>query len=259
MLIKDRLALESMRTVDAVLFDKTGTLTKGQPTVTGVEPAQGCADNEVLALAAAAESDSEHPLARAIVGAAQHRSLEVPAAEDFSSSPAVGVRATVQGRAIQVGGPHLLAGSRREELPVADTWRSEGAIILHVLADGEVIGALRLADEIRPESHATVEALHAVGAEVVMITGDAQAVAETVAAELGIDRVFAGVRPEDKAAKVKELQEEGQKVAMVGDGVNDAPPWLKPTSESPSGQAPMWPSVRPGSSSPAPTRDRCFR
>nr|WP_246836368.1 heavy metal translocating P-type ATPase [Nesterenkonia sp. NBAIMH1] len=222
-LIKDRLALESMRTVDAVLFDKTGTLTKGEPTVTGVEPAQGYGENEVLALAAAAESDSEHPLARAIVGAAQHRSLEVPAAEDFSSSPAVGVRATVQGKAIQVGGPHLLTESRREELPVADTWRSEGAIILHVLADGEVIGALRLADEIRPESHATVEALHAVGAEVVMITGDAQAVADTVAAELGIDRVFAGVRPEDKAAKVQELQQEGQKVAMVGDGVNDAP------------------------------------
>ncbi|WP_199765260.1 heavy metal translocating P-type ATPase [Nesterenkonia massiliensis] len=222
-LIKDRLALESMRTVDSVLFDKTGTLTKGEPTVTGVEPAQGYTDDEVLALAAAAEADSEHPLARAIVGAASHRNLEVPAAGAFSSSPAVGVRATVKGTVIQVGGPYMLSEQHQDELPIAEHWRNEGAIILHVLADGEVIGALRLADEIRPESHATVEALHAVGAQVVMITGDAQAVADTVAAELGIDRVFAGVRPEDKAAKVKELQKEGQKVAMVGDGVNDAP------------------------------------
>nr|WP_022872678.1 heavy metal translocating P-type ATPase [Nesterenkonia alba] len=222
-LIKDRLALESMRTVDAVLFDKTGTLTKGEPTVTGIEPTQGYTGDEVLTLAAAAESDSEHPLARAILSAAHHRSLDVPAAGDFSSSPAVGVRATVEGTVIQVGGPYLLTEQGRAELPIAEQWRNEGAIILHVLADGEVIGALRLADEIRPESKETVQALHAVGAQVVMITGDAQAVADTVAAELGIDRIFAGVRPEDKAAKVAELQQEGQKVAMVGDGVNDAP------------------------------------
>ena len=222
-LIKDRLALESMRTVDAVLFDKTGTLTKGEPTVTGVEPAPGYTEDEVLALAAAAEADSEHPLARAILGAAAHHSLAVPAAGDFSSSPAVGVRATVNDTVIQVGGPSMLTEQRQDELPIADQWRKQGAIILHVLTDGEVIGALRLADEIRPESRATVEALHAVGAQVVMITGDAQAVADTVAAELGIDRVFAGVRPEDKAVTVEELQREGQKVAMVGDGVNDAP------------------------------------
>ncbi len=124
---------------------------------------------------------------------------------------------------VEVGGPYLLEHHGLPELPIADKWRTEGAIILHVVADGEVIGALRLADEIRPESHDAVDALHAVGAQVVMITGDAQAVAETVAAELGIDRVFAGVRPEDKAAKVAELQREGRKVAMVGDGVNDAP------------------------------------
>nr|WP_223881179.1 heavy metal translocating P-type ATPase [Nesterenkonia ebinurensis] len=222
-LIKDRLALESMRTVDAVLFDKTGTLTKGEPTVTGIEPIHGYTEDEVLVLAAAAEADSEHPLARAILGSATHRSLEVPAAGDFSSSPAVGVRAAVNGTVIQVGGPYMLTEQRQDELPIAKQWRNEGAIILHVLADGEVIGALRLADDIRPESKATVEALHAVGTQVVMITGDAQAVADTVAAELGIDRVFAGVRPEDKAAKVQELQQEGQKVAMVGDGVNDAP------------------------------------
>lgn len=222
-LIKDRLALESMRTVDAVLFDKTGTLTKGEPTVTAIDPAGGRDKEDVLALAAAAEADSEHPLARAITGAAQARGVAVPQAIDFSSSPAVGVKATVGGEVIEVGGPYLLEQHSTGELPVADEWRREGAIILHVLADGEVIGALRLADEIRPESRDAVDALHSAGAEVVMITGDAQAVADTVAKDLGIDRVFAGVRPEHKAAKVKELQGEGHKVAMVGDGVNDAP------------------------------------
>ncbi len=222
-LIKDRLALESMRTVDAVLFDKTGTLTKGEPTVTAIDPIEGRDEDDVLALAAAAEADSEHPLARAITGAARSKKIQVPKASDFSSSPAVGVKATVDGAVIEVGGPYLLDQQNRDELPVADQWREEGAIILHVLADGDVIGALRLADEIRPESRDAVDALHSAGAQVVMITGDAQAVADTVAKDLGIDRVFAGVRPEDKAAKVKELQDEGRKVAMVGDGVNDAP------------------------------------
>ena len=222
-LIKDRLALESMRTVDAVLFDKTGTLTKGEPTVTAIDTISGYEEAYVLALAAAAEADSEHPLARAITGAAETRDVAVPSASDFSSSPAVGVKATVDGEVIEVGGPYLLEKHSAEELPIADEWRKEGAIILHVLADGEVIGALRLADEIRPESRDAVDALHSAGAQVVMITGDAQAVADTVAKDLGIDRVFAGVRPEHKAAKVKELQGEGHKVAMVGDGVNDAP------------------------------------
>ncbi len=222
-LVKDRLALESMRTVDTVLFDKTGTLTKGEPTVTAIEPVGDRNADEVLALAAAAESDSEHPLARAITGAARHRGLAVPAAAGFTSSPAVGVQATVDGASVEVGGPYLLEQHDAAEVPVAKTWRDEGAIILHVLRDGEVIGALRLADEIRPESRAAIDALHSAGAQVVMITGDAQAVADTVAADLGIDRVFAGVRPEDKAARVSELQHEGRKVAMVGDGVNDAP------------------------------------
>ena len=222
-LIKDRLALESMRRVDSVLFDKTGTLTVGAPTVTAAEAVAGCSDNRLVALAAAAEADSEHPLATAIVAAARDRDLTVPAATDFSSSPAVGVRASVDGVIVEVGGPYLLEQHGAAELPIADRWREEGAIILHVLADGRVIGALRLADEIRPESRDAVSALHAEGVQVVMITGDAQAVAESVAHELGIDRVFAGVRPEDKAAKVSQLQDEGRRVAMVGDGVNDAP------------------------------------
>ncbi|MEV8252305.1 heavy metal translocating P-type ATPase [Microbacterium sp. NPDC076768] len=222
-LVKDRLALESMRTVDTVLFDKTGTLTKGEPTVSDISVPEGGNPDQVLALAAAAEADSEHPLAKAIVRAAADKDLTVPESRDFTSSPAVGVTATVDGTTVRVGGPHLLTEEDANELPVADTWREDGAIILHVLQDGQVIGALKLADEVRTESREAVDALHALGVQVVMITGDAEAVAHTVAQDLGIDRFFAGVRPEDKAAKVQELQKEGRKVAMVGDGVNDAP------------------------------------
>lgn len=222
-LVKDRLALESMRTVDTVLFDKTGTLTKGEPTVSEVSVSGGHDADRVLALAAAAEADSEHPLAKAIVRAAAEKRLSVPASRDFTSSPAVGVTATVDGTTVRVGGPHLLTEEQSDELPVAEQWRKDGAIILHVIQDGGVIGALKLADEVRPESREAVDALHALGVQVVMITGDAEAVAHTVAEDLGIDRFFAGVRPEDKAAKVQELQHEGRKVAMVGDGVNDAP------------------------------------
>jgi Cu2+-exporting ATPase len=222
-LVKDRLALESMRTVGAVLFDKTGTLTKGEPTVTAVTAAGSRTEGEVLTLAAAAESDSEHPLAKAIVDAARRRGLAVPVSSDFASSPAVGVTARVDGKTVRVGGPRLLEEAGHTELPEAGAWRDEGAIVLHVLIDGAVAGALALADEVREESRQAVDALHKLGIQVVMITGDAQTVAESVAAQLGIDRVFAGVRPEDKAAKVAQLQDEGLKVAMVGDGVNDAP------------------------------------
>ncbi|MGH3263796.1 MAG: heavy metal translocating P-type ATPase, partial [Trebonia sp.] len=222
-LVKDRLALESMRTVTAVLFDKTGTLTKGQPTVIAIEPAPGLTADEVLAVAAAAEADSEHPLAHAIVRAATKRDLDIPQARGFASAPALGVTATVNGRTVRVGGPALLADEHQPGLDVTQQWRAQGAIVLHVLRGGAVIGALRLADEIRPQSHHAVDALHKRGIEVIMITGDAPAVAESVGDQLGIDRVFASVRPEDKAATVKALQVEGAKVAMVGDGVNDAP------------------------------------
>lgn len=222
-LIKDRLALESMRTVGAVLFDKTGTLTKGEPTVTQVAATGGRSDDDVLAAAAAAETDSEHPLARAIVTAAAAGQVKAPAASNFSSSPAVGVTATVEGRQVRVGGPRLLQETGQTELPETAAWHGEGAIVLHVLVDGTVAGALKLADAVRPESREAVDALHRHGIEVVMITGDAEPVARAVADELGIDRVFAGVRPEDKSAKVAELQGEGLTVAMVGDGVNDAP------------------------------------
>ncbi|MDT5390042.1 MAG: P-type Cu2+ transporter, partial [Mycobacterium sp.] len=226
-LVKDRMALETMRTVDTVLFDKTGTLTKGEPAVTAITARQGWTDDDVLALAAAAESDSEHPLARAIVAAASSRSPKVTAASDFTSAPALGVTATVSGRVVRVGGPALLAETGQAALPAAGPWTAEGSTVLHVLVDGDVVGALALADEVRDESRQAVEALSRAGIDVVMITGDAEPVARSVSAALGIDRVFAGVRPEDKSAKVTELQREGRTVAMVGDGVNDAPALAK--------------------------------
>ena len=222
-LVKDRLALERMRSVDAVLFDKTGTLTQGEPTVVAVHAVGTSTENHVLAVAAAVESDSEHPLGKAIVEAAKARQLQIPPAEQFRASPAEGVLASVEGRQVRVGGPRMLERYQRAEVEVAEKWRADGAIILHVLVDDEVVGALKLADDIRPESREAVAALHQLDIEVVMITGDAEAVARSVATELGIDRVFAGVRPEDKASKVKELQGAGRTTAMVGDGVNDAP------------------------------------
>jgi Cu2+-exporting ATPase len=221
-LIKDRAALERMRTINTVLFDKTGTLTKGEPAVNHVA-GHGMPEDEVLAVAAAAEADSEHPLARAIVAAAQHRGLHLRPAGEFRASAAVGVTATVDGRTVSVGGPHLLTEHGLQPLPAAQPWADGGATVLHVLVDGRVVGALALADEIRSESREAVDALHALGVDVVMITGDAEPVARSVAAELGIDQVFAGVRPEDKSGKVAILQQQGRAVAMVGDGVNDAP------------------------------------
>jgi len=222
-LITDRLALETMRTVGAVLFDKTGTLTKGEPTVTDAVAVPGFNPDEVMALAAAAESDSEHPLAKAIVSDAARRGLAVQAASDFTASAAIGVHATVGGHSVQVGGPGLLAREGAQPLAASAGWSEAGQTVLHVLVDGRMAGAIALADEVRAESKEAVGALHALGVQVVMITGDAEPVARTVADKLGIDRVYAGVRPEDKAAKVQELQHEGLSVAMVGDGVNDAP------------------------------------
>lgn len=222
-LVTDRLALETMRTVDAVLFDKTGTLTRGEPAVTDAAAAPGHDLDEVLGLAASAEHDSEHPLAKAIVAEAGRRGLALTAASDFAASAAIGVTARVGGRAVHVGGPGMLAREGLEPLTESHEWADRGATVLHVVVDGEVVGALALADEIRSESREAVDALHALGVQVVMITGDAETVAHTVAGQIGIDRVFAGVRPEDKAAKVQELQREGLSVAMVGDGVNDAP------------------------------------
>jgi Cu2+-exporting ATPase len=222
-LVKDRLALESMRTVDTVLFDKTGTLTRGEPLVIRVLSQGNRSEADVLALAAAVEADSEHPLARAIVAAAQERRLAVEGATGFRAQAAVGVTATVGGRSVSVGGPRLLEHAGLQPLAATEGWTSSGATVLHVVADGRIVGAVGLADAVRPESRPAIDALRALGIQVVMITGDSAEVARSVAGELGIDRVFAGVRPEDKSARVAELQREGRTVAMVGDGVNDAP------------------------------------
>jgi len=224
-LVKDRLALERMRTVDTVLFDKTGTLTRGSHVVTGVA-AVGMEEDDLLALAGAVEADSEHPLARAIVTAAA-KTDQVLRATGFRSITGRGVEAAVGGATVAVGGPALLRERRLAEpahlAEQIETWRARGAAVLHVVRDERVVGALALEDEIRPEARQAVAELHDLGVKVVMITGDARQVAESVGAEVGIDEVFAEVLPEDKDKAVTDLQARGLKVAMVGDGVNDAP------------------------------------
>ncbi len=229
LLVKDRLALERMRNVQVVLFDKTGTLTAGRPvgTAAAAVAINGESDEAaLLALAGAVESDSEHPLARAIVTAARERG-PIPAATAFRADPGRGAFATIDGVEASVGGPAMLRDGAFEvpaslDAPTAE-WESRGATVLHVIRGTQVIGALALEDQIRPESRAAVEELHRLGVRVGMITGDSQAVANAVANELGIDEVFAEVLPADKDRAVRELQERGQIVAMVGDGVNDAP------------------------------------
>jgi Cu2+-exporting ATPase len=224
-LIKDRLALEASRTVDAVLFDKTGTLTKGEHVAIGVA-GDGLSEAEVLRLAGAVEADSEHPLARAIVRAARERG-GIAQASGFRSLTGRGVEATVEGADYAVGGPALL---RERDLPVpgpitaaVETWKARGASVLYLVRGEAILGAIALEDEIRPEARQAVDQLHSMDRRVVMITGDAQQVADAVGMDLGVDEVFAEVLPEDKAAKVAELQGRGLTVAMVGDGVNDAP------------------------------------
>ena len=222
-LVKDRLSLERSRLVDVVLFDKTGTLTRGEHVVTGVV---GDDRDAILAQAAAVESASEHPLARAIVTAARERG-SIPSARDFKAMSGRGVEASVNGTRVAVGGPALLR--ERSLVPSADLrgetepWQSRGASVLYLVRDGTVAGAFALEDRVRPEAREAVERLHGSGIRVAMITGDARQVADAVAADLGIDEVFAEVLPEDKERHVRELQERGHRVAMVGDGVNDAP------------------------------------
>lgn len=226
-LIKNRMALERMRTIDVVLFDKTGTLTKGQPALTGIAAIEGLRGEEVLQLAAAVEADSEHPSARAIVAAARERGLQVPVATGFASLTGRGVTANIGTSAAAVGGPNLIKAEGLDVPPAlagqTRPWVERGASVLHVLRDRQVIGALSLEDETRDESRQAVAALQKRGIGVAMITGDAQQVADAVATELHIDEVFAQVLPEDKEKKVGELQARGLKVAMVGDGVNDSP------------------------------------
>jgi P-type Cu2+ transporter len=227
LLVKDRLALERAKDLDTVIFDKTGTLTRGEPVLAAVSAAPGTDEDGVLAVAAAVEADSEHPLARAIVRGAEQRGVAAPRAEGFANLAGRGARATVDGRQVHVGGPRLLE-ELRLDLPqplreVTDGWADAGRTVLHVIADGSVVGAVSVEDEIRPESVEAVRRLHAIGLRVAMITGDAQSVADSVAQRIGIDEVAAEVLPADKAEAVRRFQAGGRRVAMVGDGVNDAP------------------------------------
>jgi Cu2+-exporting ATPase len=235
-LVKDRLALERMRTVDTVLFDKTGTLTKGAHTVTALAAAAGATEDDVLRLAGAVEADSEHPLARALTSVARDRGLTATAT-GFRSLTGRGVQAQVDGHTYAVGGPALLreldATVPQDLTGRTDQWSKRGAAVLHLLRlDGggqaQVIGAFALEDEVRPEARQAIDQLRRAGIrKIVMITGDARPVAEAVAADLGfrpgVDEVFAEVLPADKDRAVADLQARGLKVAMVGDGVNDAP------------------------------------
>jgi Cu2+-exporting ATPase len=227
MLIKDRLSLERMRLVDTVLFDKTGTLTKGEHVVTDIATAPGVDPDDALAQAAAVEADSEHPLARAIVTAARERTLTIPDATEFRAIAGRGVAATVNGAPVSVGGPAMLR-ERQLAIPqelAAQTapWSERGAAVLHVVSGDQVIAALAMEDAVRPESKEAVEDLQEQGIEVVMITGDARPVAERIGAQLGITTIEAEVLPEEKESRVVAFQERGRTVAMVGDGVNDAP------------------------------------
>jgi Cu2+-exporting ATPase len=225
-LVRDRLALEQARKLNIVVFDKTGTLTEGKQGLVGIA-ADEAMEDQALALAAAIEADSEHPIARALVAAAQGRGLALPPVQHFLALPGLGVQATVNEQQYQVGGPRLLEEANVAPPPdlarESRTWAARGQTIVYLLERQAVRAAFALADVIRPESPEAVALLRQQGITVAMLTGDSEEVAGWVAGELGIETYFAQVLPEHKAAKVKQLQDGGAIVAMVGDGVNDAP------------------------------------
>jgi len=224
-LFRNATVLEAAAKVDTVVFDKTGTLTEGRPSVTDIIPAAGVAEAEILRLAAAADAQSEHPLAAAVVAAARERALVVDPASDFEAVPGHGVQATVGGRTVLVGNRKLLErsgvtpGLERE----AERLRAKAKTALYVAGDGRTIGLIAVADRIRPSAKSAVAALHDLGIRVLLLTGDSRATAEAVARTLGIADTRAEVLPGDKAAEVKGLEQQGRRAAMVGDGVNDAP------------------------------------
>jgi P-type Cu2+ transporter len=226
-LVRDRLALEEAREVDTVIFDKTGTLTEGRFGVTQMAVPEGGDEDRVLALAAAVEADSEHPIAEAIRSEARTRGLDVPALDGFEAIKGRGIRARYEGRTVYVGGPRML--EQLELAPpesLADFTKiagGKGQTVVYLVDEEQVAGAFALADVIREEAHQAVRALREHGLEVAMLTGDSEEVARAVAEQLGIDTYFAEVLPEHKEEKVRALQDQGKRVAMVGDGVNDAP------------------------------------
>ncbi|WP_169333081.1 heavy metal translocating P-type ATPase [Thiobacillus denitrificans] len=227
LLVRDRRGLEEARNLDTVIFDKTGTLTLGAFRVVEMAVDEGLSRQDALRIAAGVESESEHPIARGIVSTAEEQKLDLPPADGFRALTGKGVAASIEGDEYHMGGPALLAA---EDAQVPEMLRTaaeaaarRGQATIYLLRDGQALAVFAVADAVREESREAIRALHERGIEVAMLTGDAQAVADSVAAELGIDRVFAQVLPEDKASKVRELQGQGKKVAMVGDGVNDAP------------------------------------
>lgn len=227
LLVRDRRGLEEARNLDTVIFDKTGTLTLGAFRVVAMAVAEGLTEDEALRIAAGIEAESEHPIAKGIVRTAEDKGIAIPPTDGFRALTGKGVAASVEGVEYHMGGPALL---RAEAVQVPPTLREaaeaaagRGQAAIYLVRDGAALAVYAVADAIREESRAAIAALHARGIEVAMLTGDAQAVADAVARELGIDTVFAEVLPEDKASKVQEMQTRGRKVAMVGDGVNDAP------------------------------------
>jgi Cu2+-exporting ATPase len=227
LLVKNRLALERARNLDTVIFDKTGTLTRGVPAVSGVASAPGMAEDDLIAWAAAVEANSEHPLGKAIIAEARRREAPELKATNFEALAGRGARAVVDGKILSVGGPRLLTEAKVEAPPAVEqlvsTWVSSGKTVIYAVIDGGLLGAFAAEDQIRPESEEAVADLHKFGIRVAMITGDSRTVADSVARRIGIDDVAAEVLPADKASAVKSFQQGGKKVAMVGDGVNDAP------------------------------------
>jgi len=226
-LVRNRLALEAARHIDVVVFDKTGTLTEGKFGVVDIAAAKGWDDDRALALASAVEGDSEHLIARAIRDASNDRKAVLPTISNFSAIQGRGVQATYDGKSVYVGGPRLLEKlelSPSESLvSFAEEAGRKAQSVVYLVFEEDVVAAFAVADKIRSESQQAVMRLHDMGVEVAMLTGDSRSVAEAVASELGIDHVFAEVLPEHKDQKVSELQSQGKQVAMVGDGVNDAP------------------------------------
>lgn len=219
-------ALEKLHGVDTVLLDKTGTITQGRPAVTQVVPAAGFSENTILAMAAAVERLSEHPLAEAVVHAAEAAALVSSQAADFTSSPGLGASAIVEGRRVLIGNQRLMESQKIDVATLqnhAEELAATGATPVFVAVDGSLAGVIAIADPIKPTSAAAIQKLRARGLRVVMLTGDRKATALAVAGMVGIDDVVAGVLPDGKVAEVKRLQQQGRRVAMVGDGVNDAP------------------------------------